>query len=31
MCEGEKLRAVLVYEEDGEVGIADWRVTKLWA
>lgn len=27
MCEGEKLRAVEVYEEGGEVGIADFRVT----
>ena len=27
MCEGEQLRAVRVYEEDGEVGIADFRVT----
>jgi nitrite reductase/ring-hydroxylating ferredoxin subunit len=26
MCEGERLRAVGVYEEDGEVGIADFRV-----
>lgn len=29
MCEGEKLRAVSIYEENGEVGIADWRVTRL--
>lgn len=27
LCEGEQLRAVDVYEEDGEVGIADFRVT----
>lgn len=27
MCEGEQLRAVDLYEEDGEVGIADFRVT----
>jgi len=27
MCEGEQLRAVAVYESDGEVGIADFRVT----
>ena len=27
LCEGEQLRAVTVYEEDGEVGIADFRVT----
>jgi nitrite reductase/ring-hydroxylating ferredoxin subunit len=27
MCEGEQLRAVTVYEEDGEVGIADFRVS----
>ena len=26
MCEGEQLRAVTVYEEDGKVGIADFRV-----
>ena len=26
MCEGERLRAVAIYEENGEVGIADWRV-----
>jgi nitrite reductase/ring-hydroxylating ferredoxin subunit len=31
MCEGEKLRAVSIYEENGEVGIADWRVTSLLA
>ena len=28
MCEGEKLRAVSIYEENGEIGIADWRVSK---
>ena len=27
MCEGEQLRALDVYEEDGEVGFADFRVT----
>lgn len=27
MCEGEQLRAVAVYESDGEVGIVDFRVT----
>lgn len=27
MCEGDRLRAVEVYEEKGEVGIADFRVT----
>jgi len=27
MCEGERLRAVEVYEEDGEIGIDDFRVT----
>ena len=27
MCEGERLRAVESYEESGEVGIADFRVT----
>lgn len=27
LCEGEQLRAVAVYESDGEVGIADFRVT----
>lgn len=26
MCEGDQLRAVGVYEENGEVGIADFRV-----
>ena len=26
MCTGEQLRAVSLYEEDGEVGIADFRV-----
>jgi nitrite reductase/ring-hydroxylating ferredoxin subunit len=29
MCEGERLKAVGCYEEYGEVGIADWRVTSL--
>jgi nitrite reductase/ring-hydroxylating ferredoxin subunit len=29
MCEGEKLRSVSIYEENGEVGFADWRVTRL--
>ena len=27
MCEGEQLRAIEVYEEDGQVGFADFRVT----
>ena len=27
MCEGEQLRAVDVYEEDGEIGVADFRVS----
>lgn len=27
MCEGEQLRAIAVYEHDGEIGIADFRVT----
>jgi len=27
MCEGEQLRAVAVYEEDGLVGIDDYRVS----
>ncbi|MBS1144948.1 MAG: Rieske (2Fe-2S) region [Proteobacteria bacterium] len=27
MCEGEQLRAVTVYEEDGTVGLADFRVS----
>ena len=27
MCEGEQLRARDVYEEDGEVGFVDFRVT----
>jgi nitrite reductase/ring-hydroxylating ferredoxin subunit len=27
MCEGEQLRAVEVYEEGGEIGFADFRVT----
>ena len=26
LCEGERLRTVFIYEENGEVGIADWRV-----
>jgi nitrite reductase/ring-hydroxylating ferredoxin subunit len=29
LCEGERLRAVTVYERDGEVGIADWRVSRV--
>jgi nitrite reductase/ring-hydroxylating ferredoxin subunit len=27
MCEGEQLRAVSLYEEDGEVGLADFRIS----
>jgi nitrite reductase/ring-hydroxylating ferredoxin subunit len=27
LCEGERLRAVSIYEENGEVGIADYRVS----
>ena len=27
MCEGERLRAVEVYEEGGEIGLADFRIT----
>jgi hypothetical protein len=27
LCEGEQLRAIAVYEHDGEIGIADFRVT----
>lgn len=27
LCEGEQLRAITVYEDDGEIGIADFRVT----
>ena len=27
MCEGERLRAVSIYEENGQIGIADWRVS----
>ncbi|MBL8447352.1 MAG: Rieske 2Fe-2S domain-containing protein [Zoogloeaceae bacterium] len=27
LCEGERLRAVALYEEDGVVGIADFRVS----
>ena len=30
MCEGERLRAVSVYEENGEIGIADYRVGLIW-
>lgn len=29
MCEGDQLRAVDVYEEDGEIGIADFRVASV--
>ncbi|MCB1926585.1 MAG: Rieske 2Fe-2S domain-containing protein [Rhodocyclaceae bacterium] len=29
MCEGQRLRAVAVYEEGGDVGIADFRVSAL--
>jgi nitrite reductase/ring-hydroxylating ferredoxin subunit len=29
MCEGDQLRAVAVYEEDGEIGIADFRVASV--
>ncbi len=29
MCEGEKLRPVSIYEENGEIGIADWRVSAI--
>ena len=29
MCEGDQLRALDVYEEDGEVGFADFRVATL--
>ncbi|OYY92678.1 MAG: (2Fe-2S)-binding protein [Hydrogenophilales bacterium 28-61-23] len=29
LCEGERLRAVSAYEENGEVGIADWRVSAI--
>lgn len=29
MCEGERLRSVEIYEEDGELGIADFRVSAL--
>lgn len=31
MCEGERLRAVACYEEGGEVGIADFRVSAVGA
>lgn len=27
MCEGERLRAIDVYEEDGKVGLADFRIS----
>ena len=27
MCEGQQLRAVAIVEEDGEIGVADFRVT----
>ena len=27
MCEGERLRAVEVYEEGGKIGLADFRIT----
>ncbi len=29
MCEGEKLRAVAVYEDNGEVGLADFRISAI--
>lgn len=29
MCEGQQLRAVDIYEENGEVGIADFRVSEI--
>lgn len=29
MCEGDQLRTVVVYEEDGEIGIADFRVASV--
>ncbi|MBP5985687.1 MAG: Rieske 2Fe-2S domain-containing protein [Azonexus sp.] len=29
MCEGQQLRAVDIYEENGEVGIADFRVSDI--
>ncbi len=29
MCEGEQLRAVEVYEEHGEVGLADFRISAI--
>jgi nitrite reductase/ring-hydroxylating ferredoxin subunit len=29
MCEGERLKSVQIYEADGEVGIADYRVSKI--
>lgn len=29
MCEGEQLRPVDIYEEDGEIGIADFRVSAI--
>jgi len=29
MCNGERLKSVRIYEADGEIGIADYRVTSL--
>ncbi len=29
MCEGEQLKSVQIYEADGEVGIADYRVSAI--
>ena len=29
MCEGERLKSVRIYEADGEVGIADYRVSAI--
>lgn len=29
LCEGERLRAVTIYEENGEIGIADHRVASV--
>ena len=29
MCEGEQLRAIDVYEEAGEIGIVDFRITSI--
>jgi len=31
LCEGEQLRTVAIYEENGEIGIADWRVGRIGA